>query len=836
VVCTVSCDARHLNLTRAEGVQITFLSVASAYLASGESVVLPDDDTGTKAPRVVFNANGLGTVDLAPGTYQAFPVHPSLGFSYPPFFITVPDVPEAALIDLMGLARSDGNNGATAGPHDFYATVAHMKAQPATAFTPGRFVETYGYFAPGDGGGAVYMIIPLAAYIGEPDGFGDHALSGGLVAKLQSAFFCPGQWGVGADGSGRTAAQNRTAMNAMLTRVNLSDRPTVCMDGRWTLNAPLTAITAPHTAIMANGTGHITRASPGFLFRTHDTETQASLGITPATEFVTCSNLFIDGGGFPQAAIVLLSDYSTIRNCRTHHSGGFAVRGLRSRTLFCDVWDVAGGGISAGKSTAGLCFGNSVLRSTGEGIQCDNGTHTLIAGNYVAECGGVGGFGANELDGVIWLGNHAVQNNHGGIVNGNKGDDISRNSLMIGNVLLNNGDRGIQIRSFYTTMPVAGITRSSPAVVTFPQVQITAIDGSVTPVRITAPGHGISNGDRRCITGTPNIAAFSTAHGPKPFKCQVIDADTIALWNESYFMEVPISGNGSWAAVPTSRISHPYRRTANPNFNREAITFSSVLGMTEINGQTAYVDNATDTTVQLFAAPSRTSTAGYDTSGYSSYTGGGIATFGSTGSRFGVIGNVIAFSPSAVVIEPTDPGPSRPHIVFGNMTPNAKLVFDSPRVAAMNRAVRAEYRRTNRSNVTGNNTDYTIPFVGVQAIYDEPGVVEDGVFTAPSSGVYQFTFGVRMDGMGASVTAAELALVHLEALPGTAVINRFAANLLPDGGSTSASTWRGTISVSVFMRSDERIIPRVRVNGLGADTADLIGDGGETYFHVNAVN
>lgn len=101
MVCTVIIDAQHLNLSDAAGVEVVFFSAASAYLSSGGGLVLPDDDATGLAPKAVLDVAGTGTVDLVPGIYKVFPRHPVTRAAYPPFVVTVPDLPAVALADLM---------------------------------------------------------------------------------------------------------------------------------------------------------------------------------------------------------------------------------------------------------------------------------------------------------------------------------------------------------------------------------------------------------------------------------------------------------------------------------------------------------------------------------------------------------------------------------------------------------------------------------------------------------------------------------------------------------------------------------------------------------------
>ena len=59
-----------------------------------------------------------------------------------------------------------------------FETVAQLKLATLNA---GQLVSTKGYYAPGDGGAADYIVAATQAV----DGYGDHALAGGTVALLQ---------------------------------------------------------------------------------------------------------------------------------------------------------------------------------------------------------------------------------------------------------------------------------------------------------------------------------------------------------------------------------------------------------------------------------------------------------------------------------------------------------------------------------------------------------------------------------------------------------------------------------------------------------------------------
>jgi len=67
----------------------------------------------------------------------------------------------------------------------------------------GQIVETKGYYSPGDGGQACYLIKTAAEYSGTPDEYGDHTLANGNVAVLQYEGVGNVKW-FGAVGDGAT--------------------------------------------------------------------------------------------------------------------------------------------------------------------------------------------------------------------------------------------------------------------------------------------------------------------------------------------------------------------------------------------------------------------------------------------------------------------------------------------------------------------------------------------------------------------------------------------------------------------------------------------------------
>lgn len=73
-----------------------------------------------------------------------------------------------------------------------FDSVAAMAA--SDILSAGMTATTSGYYALGDGGGALYEIMTSVAFGGVPDGYGDHTLPNGLVAKLVHSSVIDAEW------------------------------------------------------------------------------------------------------------------------------------------------------------------------------------------------------------------------------------------------------------------------------------------------------------------------------------------------------------------------------------------------------------------------------------------------------------------------------------------------------------------------------------------------------------------------------------------------------------------------------------------------------------------
>ncbi len=81
-----------------------------------------------------------------------------------------------------------------------------------------QLVETKGYYSPGDGGQARYLIKTAVEYSGTPDEYGDHTLANGNVAELQYEGAVNVKW-FGAVGDGAT--DDSDALNAAFLSANV---------------------------------------------------------------------------------------------------------------------------------------------------------------------------------------------------------------------------------------------------------------------------------------------------------------------------------------------------------------------------------------------------------------------------------------------------------------------------------------------------------------------------------------------------------------------------------------------------------------------------------------
>lgn len=124
------------------------------------------------------------------------------------------------------------------------------------------------------------------------------------------------------------------------------------------------------------------------------------------------------------------------------------------------------------------------------------------------------------------------------------------------------------------------------------------------------------------------------------------------------------------------------------------------------------------------------------------------------------------------------------------------------------------------SNVTGNNTTYTVVFD--DEIYDNSGDYDTGtgVFTAPQDGLYQFTARLQVRGMGTSATRI---LMQLVSSTGEAWEYRVEGGYINNFEVVD-------INEAVEMSLGDTMKVNVSVNGLGADTVDILGAAGATNY------
>ena len=116
-------------------------------------------------------------------------------------------------VRLIDLSDSDATGSASAQLRSEVVPKDSVAALKSASLDPGTYINTKGYFTPGDGGGAIYLIKTVADFGGSPDGYGDHLDAAGNVAVLQgNGPFSPLQFGVPLTSSGTDYQPNLQAL------------------------------------------------------------------------------------------------------------------------------------------------------------------------------------------------------------------------------------------------------------------------------------------------------------------------------------------------------------------------------------------------------------------------------------------------------------------------------------------------------------------------------------------------------------------------------------------------------------------------------------------------
>jgi hypothetical protein len=132
-----------------------------------------------------------------------------------------------------------------------------------------------------------------------------------------------------------------------------------------------------------------------------------------------------------------------------------------------------------------------------------------------------------------------------------------------------------------------------------------------------------------------------------------------------------------------------------------------------------------------------------------------------------------------------------------------------------------------QSNVTGDNTIYTVLFATENDDVGSNYNTSNGTFTAPVTGMYQFNANVRGNGYSGNETMIQLyfntsnegQIAYDEALHDAAVTNLYDAG---DNGITSFGA-----SAAFQMDASDTIVVQFVVYGTGAKTADIAAN---SYF------
>lgn len=132
------------------------------------------------------------------------------------------------------------------------------------------------------------------------------------------------------------------------------------------------------------------------------------------------------------------------------------------------------------------------------------------------------------------------------------------------------------------------------------------------------------------------------------------------------------------------------------------------------------------------------------------------------------------------------------------------------------------FRATNtvvRADVTGNNTQYQIPF---NALVNERNAssafnISNGIFTAPATGIYSFSAACRTTGG----SVADFSVLSIVTSAGT----------LTNGSDyTDKPNQNMCVSGSIILQKGQTAYVTIRVGGEATNIIDVAGDASQTYF------
>lgn len=617
-----------------------------------------------------------------------------------------------------------------------------------------------------------------------------------------------GQWTpfhFGAVGNG--VANDTIAFTNLHNAINASSVPSVDVTGIFSVNGLLPAITRSNFWYGASGYNKFIRTSAGAIIRF-------------TGGYITSWNLEFDGGGFTSACVSFSGAFPRIFFNRAYNTlgQGISIADNVDNPLiaFSEAHDTGQGGIGIGKTFYPFTIGCRVWNTGAEGIPGDLQYGGVTVMNYAKNAGGVGGFGTDGAENSVWIGNVAIESNNGFVVvdHRNPGSD---NLAFIGNIAVKNDKTGFKIKNDYHDFKITGITSASPAVVTFGGASISGAT-KANPCVITATAHGLDDNSWIKIHSVNGMTELNN----NDYRIKVINANSFAL---KHFETGTFIDSTTYTTYTSGGSAHHAFEAT------DRVHFSGVVGMTGINGLECRVRSKTNTTITL----ENEDGTDFNTTTFGTYTSGGKAYAGDSAVRVALLGN-ISTGNNTLWVNGVDPLSSAykdiqvegrlpqaapaGHTILGNQSDQSTESYDySLGTSVINRPVSflAELS-SGGANVTGNNTAYTV--LGAQVYDTGPSYnAGTGVWTAVRSGYFMFHGAAAVTNM-ASATSAIVALRVLDPLGN--LIQEVPSNLVPDGGVNTAVSWRGETRAVRYLEKGSTVRLRVTVNGLGADTADMI--------------